>query len=49
MLPTWQYFNKLRGTDMDYLNPFDQLDMMAFAFSTGRERQWDCWNNLYGK
>lgn len=42
IFPTWQYFNKLRGTDMDYLNPYHQLDMMAWAFKNNLQESWDC-------
>lgn len=43
MLPTWKYFNKLRGTNKDYLNPLDQLDMMSWMWQKPYLRyQWDC-------
>ena len=44
ILPTWEWFNKIRGIDKDYLNPFDQLEMMAWAFSKGYASHWDCFS-----
>lgn len=42
MTPSWEWFNKMRGTNMDYMNPYDQLDMAAWLFSKGYQSQWDC-------
>ena len=42
MKPSWDYFNKLRGTNKDYLNPFHQIDMMLWAFKNGYSSHWDC-------
>ena len=44
---TWSDFNKERKTDLNYYNPFDQLDMMVWAFKNGYNERWDCFRMLY--
>jgi hypothetical protein len=46
-LTTWQMFNKIKKTDMDYENPFDQIDMMGWAFNKGYQKHWDCYRMLF--
>lgn len=43
---TWDWMNKIRGTNKDYLNPLHQLDMMAWAFSKDYQHHWDCWKMM---
>ena len=47
MTGTWQWFNKLRGTDLNILNGEDQADQIAWAFKNGFASHWTCYNNLY--
>ena len=47
--PTWDYFNKLRGTNLNYKNTAHQLEMTAWAFKNKLQGHWTCWNNLYNK
>ena len=44
---TWQYSNKIRGTELNYENPYDQIDMMAWLWVKGYQGWWDCYKILY--
>lgn len=39
---SWSYINKMRGTSLNYENPYDQLDMMGYAWGKGYQSWWDC-------
>lgn len=39
---TWDWFNKVRETHMEFMNPFSQIDMMSWAWSKGYQSQWEC-------
>ena len=39
---TWKWFNELRGTELDYNNPHDQIEMFSWAWSKDMEHHWDC-------
>lgn len=45
--PTWDRFNKLRGTNLDYYGLEDQIDMFTWSFNNGLKSHWTCWSKLY--
>lgn len=45
---TWNLFNKIRNTKLDYYSTKDQLDMMLWAWKNNRQNNWSCWNNIFG-
>jgi soluble lytic murein transglycosylase-like protein len=47
MPSTWNWWNKVRGTNLNIHSVDDQLDMMAWAFSRGYQRHWSVWKNIY--
>ena len=40
---TWEYFNKLRGTNLDITSREDQLDMIEFAEENNLLNHWTCY------
>lgn len=44
--PTWERFNKMRGTNLDYKNMDDQINMFVWAFNNNLKEHWSCFNNL---
>lgn len=47
MPSTWKYFSSEFGLSGDIYNPFDQVDMMAVAFSKNLQSHWTCYRKLY--
>lgn len=44
-MPTsWGWFNEIRETNKDYINPLHQLEMMSWAFKNGYASHWDCFS-----
>lgn len=46
---TWKSFNGTRGTDLDISDPYDQLDMIVWAWNNDLKSHWTCYKNLYHK
>lgn len=46
MPATWEYFNELRGTDLDIYNEDHQLEMIDYAFKNNLENHWTCYRLL---
>ena len=46
MPKTWDWFNKIRGTNLDINNIEDQLNMIFWAFNESYENHWTCWREL---
>jgi hypothetical protein len=44
--PTFEEFNKKRGSNLDYYNPFDQIDLMIWAFENNLQTHWTCWKKI---
>lgn len=44
--PTFDMFNKIRGTDLDIYSAQGQVDMYAWAMANGYENHWSCWKKL---
>lgn len=43
---TWDWFNKVRGTKTEFMNPHAQIEMMAWAWKQGYQNQWECYVKL---
>ena len=43
MKSTWDWFNELRGTNLNILNREHQLELMEWAFSEGLASHWTCY------
>lgn len=43
---TFDWFSKMKGEKLDYYSPYDQLDLLAWAFSNGYQKHWDCYRML---
>lgn len=43
---TWKQFNKTRKTDLDKDNPYDQIEMITWAFANGLQSHWECFKLL---
>lgn len=43
---TWEWMNKLRGTDLDIENPLAQINMIDWAFGHGLQTHWTCYKKL---
>jgi hypothetical protein len=43
---TWEYFNNLRGTDLDIMSESDQLNMLRWGLETGRGNHWTCFSKI---
>lgn len=41
---TFDWFSKMKGKKLNYYNPYDQLDLLAWAFSKGYQNHWDCYS-----
>lgn len=39
---TFDLFAKEYGKELDYKNPSDQIELMAWAFSKGYSKHWSC-------
>ena len=46
MPDTWDYFNELRGTNLDIMNREEQLSMIEWAFNNEYQNHWTCYRNL---
>ena len=47
--PTFNGFKKSAGLpELDYMNREYQIQLMAWAFSSGLKRHWTCWTKNYG-
>jgi hypothetical protein len=40
---TWEYFNKLRGTNLDIYSEKDQLDMLRWCLENDLGNNWTCY------
>ena len=49
MPKTWEYFNKLRGTNLDIYNEEHQLEMIYWAFDNNLQNHWTCYRILTNK
>ena len=48
--PTFDMWAKELGKELDYQNPDDHLELMAYAFSkdgVSYKRAWTCWTKIY--
>lgn len=41
-ISTWNWFNELRGTNLNILSVADQTDMTRWAFENGYKNHWTC-------
>lgn len=46
--PTWLYFNKLYGDELDINSYHDQIKRTAQAISDGKGKNWSCYNKIKG-
>ena len=46
---TWNWFNEIRGTDLDIYNPDHQRDMTEWAWQNDLESHWTCYNIVKGR
>ena len=46
MPESWEYFNKLRGTDLDLLDKQDQLNMLEWCLENDLGFHWTCFKGL---
>ena len=46
MPTTWEWFNKMRDTNLDIDKEADQLEMIVWGFGNGYQRHWVCFRNL---
>ena len=45
-IQTWNYFNKLRGTDLDIYNAEQQVEMLEWGLRNGMENHWSCFKKV---
>lgn len=47
--PTFDMWAKELGKELDYQNPDDHLELMAYAFSKGEKykKHWTCFSKIY--
>ena len=43
---TWDYFNQIRGTNLDITDKDDQLSMIIWAFKNGYVSHWSCYTKV---
>ena len=43
---TWDYFNQIRGTNLDITSKDDQLSMIIWAFKNNLESHWSCYSKV---
>ena len=43
MPKTWDWFNKIRGTNLDIYNELDQIDMLVWSIANGYSSHWTCY------
>jgi hypothetical protein len=41
---TWDWFNEMRGTTLNYFDEQDQRSMLYWALSNGYQELWTCWD-----
>lgn len=46
--PTWEYFEKKYGQDLDFYSYHDQIKMTAIAVSDGQGSHWSCYRKIKG-
>jgi len=47
MPQTWDWFNEIRGTNLNIMCEQDQLAMMKWAFDSGYHNHWTCYRIIY--
>lgn len=46
---TWTDFTyAMQRSDLEYSNPVDQLEVMAWAFANGLQHRWTTWKRMHG-